>query len=274
MIKEFEFTDGAIVQMWTPRRLPYLDRQSVEEKAACNRLKLALKQMPDDASKVLLARYTSPHDGLFDIENVLGYNIGMSAFGEAAKRGMIFERQRSMPPIAPSGVAFEHQHTYMLVPIPQRPPEGISVEFNITSVREVYDIWWALANSKPTENIVLNGRFALHIEIGLGAGSKLPAILKKLLDGVVAGFQYYPYPDHDAVQRLSQRMPYSPNEITARLAAPTNPLLGSRSKLLTTYRDFVKWNPADDGCDKVTVIATSNIGLCKVTLSEWLTNTM
>lgn len=267
MIQEFEFTNGDIVQMWTPRRLPYLDRQTLEEKAACNKLKSALKQIPDDVSRILLARYTSPHDGVFDIENVLGYNIGMSNFGEAAKRGMIFERQRSLPSLAPSGRVFEHHHTYMLVPIPQRPLEGICVEFNITSVREVYDIWWALANSRSVGNIVLSGRFALHIEIGLNASSKLPSILKKLLDGVVAGFQFDPAPDREAIQRLSQRMSQSPDKISALLSSPANPLLGSRTRLLTTYRDFVKWNPADDGCDKVTVIATGAVGLCKVTIS-------
>lgn len=114
MTETFDFTEGEAVEMWTTRRLPYIDRQTTGERAALERLRRALRLLPDDQSTILSARYTSSHDGSFDVENVLAYNVGMSAFRGAARRGMIFERVRATPPAAPSELLYDHHHAYEL----------------------------------------------------------------------------------------------------------------------------------------------------------------
>jgi hypothetical protein len=59
--------------------------------------------------------------------------------------------------------------------------------------------------------------------------------------------------DTAAVQRLCDKTGLPTNEVAARLSRPKCPVLGSR-RVLACYRDFVKWNPADDLCEACTLL--------------------
>jgi hypothetical protein len=268
MSETFEFTEGEVIEMWTTRRLPYIDRQTTGERAALERLRRALRLLPDDQSTILSARYTSSHDGSFDVENVLAYNVGMSAFRRPARRGMIFERVRQTPPTAPSGSLYDHHHSYELIPAPPRPIDGTTITFDLPSICNVDNVWWAVASSPSIACSAISCRFALHVEVGLLGRASLPTMLKKLLDGIVAGLQADPDPDAEAVRRLSQRMSLPQNLVAARLTAPANAVLGLRPRLLFARRNSVQWNPGDDKCDSVTVVATNIPGLCKATVTD------
>ncbi|WP_434115285.1 hypothetical protein [Paraburkholderia caffeinilytica] len=268
MTEIFDFADGEVIEMWTTRRLPYIDRQTTGERAAVERLRHSLRLLPDDQSTILSARYTSSHDGSFDVENVLAYNVGMSAFRGAARRGMIFERVRATPPAAPSGSLYDHHHAYKLIPAPPRPIDGTTITFDLPSICNVDNVWWAVTSSPPITYAAITGRFSLHVEVGLTGRASLPGTLKKLLDGIVAGLQADPDPDAEAVRCLSQRMSLSGNLVAGHLTAPANAVLGLRPRLLFARRSSVQWNPGDDKCESVTVVATNTPGACTATVTD------
>lgn len=252
--------------MWTARRIPYLDRQTPAERFALKRLRGALRLLPNEKSTILSARYTSSYDGVFDVENVLAYNVGMSSFRGAAQRGMAFERVRAAPPTAPSGMLFDHHHAYRNIPAPPRPTNGTTIVFDLPSTCDVDNVWWAVAGSPSITCLPISGRFALHVEVGLTGRASLTNTLKKLLDGIVAGLQTDPNPDAEALHRLSERMSLPRDLVAARLTAPSNALLGLRPRLLFKRRNSVQWNPGDDKCDSVTIVAGNTPGVCTVTV--------
>ena len=254
--------------MWTPRRLPYLDRQTADERTAVQRLRRALKLLPDDKSQILAGRYTSSAEGSFDVENVLAYNIGMSAFRGAALRGMSFERVRAVPPTSPSGLQFDHHHAYTPTRPPPRPRDGQTITFDLPRVCDVDNVWWAVAGSPSPTCAPISGRFALHVEVGLTARAGLPNSLKKLLEGIVAGLQADPEPAMEGVRRLSQRLSLPANLVAARLTAPSSAVLGPRPRFLWARGNSVQWNPGDDRCESVTVIGTDAQGTCVVTVNN------
>lgn len=268
MTETFEFHEGEVIEMWTTRRLPYIDRQTTGERSAIEKLRRALRLLPDDQSTILSARYTSSQDGSFDVENVLAYNVGMSAFRGAARRGMCFARVRAKPPVAPSGSMYDHHHAYALIPPPPRPVGGTAITFDLPSTCDVDNVWWAVTGSPPISCPAISGTFALHVEVGLVGRASLPGTLKKLLDGIVAGLQTDPDPDINAVGHLARRMSLSENLISARITAPTNALLGLRPRLLFERRNSVQWNPGDDRCESVTVVVTDTPGTCTVTVTD------
>ena len=74
-----------------------------------------------------------------------------------------------------------------------------------------------------------------------------------MLDGIISALHSEQELDVEAVQRLSVVTGWEQKQIVGRLLSPPNPILGSR-RLLRSYRDFVMWNPADDLCDRFTVV--------------------
>ncbi|WP_201700322.1 hypothetical protein [Paraburkholderia hiiakae] len=167
----FDFSETPIVEMWLTRRLPF-DTKTVEEKGVCARLKAAIKRMPNNESKILSGVYTSRQAGRFDIENVLAYNVGMSAFAQAGQNGMRFQRVWAAPSASPSGEQFEHHHAYELVLPPQRPMNGASLEVQLTTLDDVARVWWAVSGTSAVSissdvKLPIAGRFAMHVEVGM-----------------------------------------------------------------------------------------------------------
>lgn len=271
MLDSFEFSQKQdSVQMWLSQRLPYIDRQSDQEKMALNHLKSLLGTL-DNKSKLmgLYACYTSTIDGNYDIENVLGYNVGMSAFNHLAQKCITFHRLRSNPPATPSGKIYKHHHCYDLQPIPLSPSDGVTIQTHISSFDQVYEVWWAVSNAvNNLKHPQINGRFALHVEVGLPSNKKLPSTVKKLVDGIIAGLHDDLAPDPEAVKRLAARMGLTESEIFLRLTQPTNPILGSRSRLIKPFSKFIQWNPNDEACDLMTVVTTDNLNSCTITVKN------
>jgi hypothetical protein len=81
----------------------------------------------------------------------------------------------------------------------------------------------------------------------------LVAIIKPLLDGVTSALHSDVNPNQEAMARLAKKTGWRAEEILHRLRFPKAPVLGPR-RLLDAYRDFVKWNPADDLCEACTVL--------------------
>ena len=278
-IPGFDFSEGATVEMWSKQRLSYYPADS-HVKAGRDQLRAALKRMAHDASLVLSASYTSSQDGsAFDLENVLAYNVGMSAFARTGQRGMCFKRIRATPPPRQSGVNFDHHHSYRLATPPSRPREGLSLTVDLQGpdLRSVERVWWAVSGASAVEANApafrpITGRFALHVEIGMIGRAKLPSVIKKLLDGLVAGLQADSAPSPEAVDRLSQRLSRPAADVANRLLHPTTHLIHSDSRLVLPYRkdsqDSLQWHPADHRCESIAVVVTGPPGLCQFTVTD------
>jgi hypothetical protein len=263
-----EFSSGTSpIEMWCSRPLPWMNKTD-DEKRAVVTLRERLKALEDDSESVLTCQFHSEASARFDIENVLSYNVGLSAFdGPAACRGLIFERVRKSPRLSPSGASLQHCHWYGLTRCPTTPPAGPRMQFSVSSTKHVDLVWWAMANAPPIDAGEISDRFELYVEFGLPGRSALRSVLKPLVDGIVAGLQFDPDPRQKVIERLAARMGMEAQSVSRRLKNPNNPLLGERSRLVHKRGNSVQWNPGDDKCDRVTVIARGQPGTCTVVAS-------
>ncbi len=275
----FEFSEGAVVEMWSARRLPYGPKEGSNAKAARDQLRAALERMVHDESRVLSASYTSLQDGRFDIENVLAYNVGMAAFARTGQSGMCFERVRAAPPFSRSGQRFEHHHGYRLVRPPSRPAGGVSLTVGLRAIdlSDVARVWWAVSGATAIAfdsrgHRLIAGRFALHVEIGMIAQAKLHQVIKVLLDGIVAGLQADSAPNAEAVDRLSRCLSHPVRDVADRLSRPTTHLLYGGDRLIRPFQknrpDSLQWHPVDDRCESIAVVVTGPPDSCTITVTD------
>jgi hypothetical protein len=82
--------------MWTTRRLPFEPTGALLEARA--KLREQLQRLRVGQHEWLEAKYLSIVQGLVDTENVLLYNVGMSALATASTHGLRFSREFSTPP--------------------------------------------------------------------------------------------------------------------------------------------------------------------------------
>jgi hypothetical protein len=162
---------------------------------------------------------------------------------------------------SPLGRRFAHHHRYCFADLPEKPTALDAAEFSfdlvsLSTSTKPHEIWWRATSARPVSAAPIKGRFALHIELGTPTPLQNVAnIIKPLLDGVVCAMHAESQVDAEAVERLSRASMWDATEISNRLSAPPNAILGSR-RLLQCYRDFVKWDPADDLCDDCTVLVS------------------
>lgn len=111
--------NAGIVEAWSRERLNYLPSDWREEFRV--ELRDALRELPGSDSEMLLAAFTSPETGTFDVENILFFNLerewntGADCVESCASLAVIFERSFAMPVPAAEGVTFRHHHRYELV---------------------------------------------------------------------------------------------------------------------------------------------------------------
>lgn len=250
------------VEFWTKFRLPFEPRGAM--KAARQELHSAISQMIPTRGHILRAEFVSNDTKFFDIENVLTYNVGTSAFTAVARDGLHILRSRCKPYPAPSGTRFPHLHRYSLEPLPVRPAQAPWVVFELerlSSSTKPHVVWWSMCQGTARIADPLEVPFALYVEApGKGA---IPSTVKPLVDGIISGMHLGATVDPDAVARLSSRTGWPASEIAKRLSAPPLPVLQPR-KVVMPYRDFVKWDPADELCEELVVVRSSDATTCRV----------
>lgn len=244
------------VEAWSVRRLPF------EPAGAMRSLRESLRSAIadlDSSSGSVRAVYSSLSTDFCDAENVLFYNLGPSRFRRLATHRLTFERSLSVPecPTALSGPPLHH-HAYS---VENRP--GFlhwAVDRVIASGRaspprrteKPVDWWWQMRTGPRTaaEPLAPGMPFALRLQLP-HASAPIPALLKPLLDGLVAALQCDPSPDEEAVTRIATRLGVERDTVRAHLTAPG--VLTGRGSLVRAYRGGLQWNPADDLCTACTV---------------------
>ena len=250
-------SDSASIQFWSDRRLPFEPMGQMVD--ARNTLRSALRRLAPAEEKILLATYRSLDQSFCDAENVLFYNVGAATFESVARTGVRFDRIHIAPPVSPSGRHFKHFHHYRLAeafsPTAEAPDVSLTFLLNsLTSSTKPHEIWWPASDSGPGPVHTFPGSFEMRVVLRFPSSFRnLTSLIKPLLDGVICAFHSQPEPDHIAVKRLADRTGLNSQMILERLRSPRTHILGPR-RLLDTYRDFVKWNPADELCEACTVL--------------------
>ena len=249
--------DQSSVQLWTDVRLRFEPKGRMRE--ARDSLRQALKLMVSEPDQLLNATFRSLDQGFCDVENILFYNVGAAAFRTVAAKGLRFERIHTVPPVSRGGRRFNHHHEYRLVEASQdlTSQPDCSLEFafrSLTSSTKPHEIWWPASRAGTAQTHALNGVFEMRVVLHCPSPFlNLTSVIKPLLDGVICALHSDLKIDHEAVRRLAAKTGWKTDDIIHSLRSPKAPVLGPR-RLLDVYRDFVKWNPADDRCEVCTVL--------------------
>jgi hypothetical protein len=251
--------DSTSVAIWLNTRLPFEPKGEMRE--ARDRLREALSALESASSETILtAVYTSLDEGFCDVENVLLYNVGSTAFAKSSQGGIRFERRIATPPQSPSGASFEHQNRYSLAKICAESPNTsvYTREFDLVSLSsstKPHEVWWAFHEGEGGDSeSQIQGAFALEIRLvtpkQLG---NLASVIKPLLDGIISAMHSESNLDPVAAQRLAEKLGRPIESVVSRLQLPSAPILGPQDLLQVTSAG-VKWNPADHLCQQCTVV--------------------
>jgi hypothetical protein len=231
---------------------------------ASRRAAASVAQLSAGPADALHAIYTSPVGGHFDVENVLLYNVGPSAFARVASLELMVERSIGPVPDPPQGLMeARHHYCYEVVPSEAtwrhwsaiRPLASFGpLELGpLADVVRPSRVWYAMrrAGAALTPTAGPPSRFGL--ELVLEAPDDVPVnlavIAKPLLDGIVAAF--HAHDDTAALDevggRIAAQLDVSVDEVRALLGEDQMAILGTR-RLVWPWRDGVQWNPADHLC--------------------------
>ncbi|MDP9403608.1 MAG: hypothetical protein M3P85_09810 [Actinomycetota bacterium] len=231
-------------------------------------LRQALAGLNADRGRVLLGRYASADTRRCDVENLLLYNVGVSAFAHLRPQQVVLVRSLTTPP-PPEGDrdVLVHHHRYDLVGSePPAPAGDVLVRFGPVPLRRplaVEKVWYDVRSSGrlAVKSASRGDQLALDLTVHRPAGAAAPSMLgmvKVLVDGVVSALH-----THDGTQlevladRLSQRL-CVPGDQLADLLTDSPVAVLDRRRLLWPFQSFVQWNPADDAIVDLRVTAVTS----------------
>lgn len=266
MTNRFEIASTtAAVDFWVDTRLPFQPKGELVDarKSLCN----AIRQLTAPPNQILSATYRTQQDAYCDVENILFYNVGTSNFGGVTQNGLRFERICAAPPPSPSGNNYAHHHRYEFVEPDFDQHADITPNYSLScglpplsSSSKPHQIWWSIGKAVKVSYEPVPGPFELRIVLHHSPpGRNVANFLKAFLDGLISALHSESDFDPDAVARLTRLTGWDSDEVVTRLVSPVAPVLGPR-RLLQTYREFVKWNPADHRCTGCTIITRQDSG--------------
>lgn len=246
-----------------------LDR-SAQIKQFKSGLRTAIGRMRPRNGEVLFAQYAGEKDRFFDLENMLFYNLGASAFAACAAQGIAFSALPDKAALCREVGIGDREYVYAYQCLPLAAVEsrfaGLpllaewkDVPLDRREAGTLAKYWKALrrAGGRITAFGCMeppaSGRFALKIELHLPRPVKLANAIKPLLDGVVCAF-------HGADARcLDCLAEFCRREHCEELAVPrTFPAVLGEREVIRPYRNGQSflWDPADDRC-KLALVSAS-----------------
>jgi hypothetical protein len=248
--------DRRAVELWSSVRLPFEPKGWVREMR--DELRVAVSNLTASPDEVLQATYLSTENGLFDLENVLFYNVGSACFSRSALGGARFERAhvRRMPGNAAAPPVHFHQYAAMAREgafLNWRPAASLarwqSEIAPLSGSTKPGAVWLAMKRGRVETTVTSNAGsyfgLSLRLSVPLGSRISVPAVLKPLLDGVVSAFHAHDGSNLAQVAALLGTLGIAPEEAAALLSDPRHAVLGER-RLLWPRREGVQWNPADE----------------------------
>lgn len=248
--------DTSKVELWSEKRLPFEPQGWLKKMR--DTLRAALKQMTPEGQAMLYARYSSGEKYIFDVENVLFYNVGNSAFSHLDIRHLLFERVFEKASHLEEDKNFPHNQQYSCS-LPVSPywdkRSSLAALENVicpplNGSLKPHAVWSALKRTdiQVYERAILSEPLGFNVTICIPRNANINVIagLKALLDGVIAAFHVHNGANLlEVAMRLSNVMSASSDEMELMLMDSIKAVLGSRD-LVQSYRSGIKWNPADD----------------------------
>ena len=258
---------GSRVDAWSTTRLPFEPNGAMLEFRAG--LRSTVARLSADSSHALHAMYTWPLGGRFDVENVLVYNVGTSAFARSAGFELVVERLLGSVPPPPrplEGSAHHYAYTIMEREVPWRAWSTVRrlASFESEEVRSLAEVarpasvWLAIRRGDTSVHAAASDSSTIGLEITVellrGARVNLATLAKPLIDGTIAAFhEHGDSASLDLVaSRVGAQISVPDEDVRSLLSRNAAAILGSR-RLLWPWRDGVQWNPADDRCSAVRI---------------------
>jgi len=190
---DFELTsDGLNVDLWSNVRLPFEPKGEV--RAMRDALRVELRRLGGGS---ITAWLCGPAGSGFDIENVLFYNVGCSAFTGCARRRLRFERRRE-PSIAPSGNSWTWHHHYTTADVRSAWRyrfEGVELRLGGRGpLPATAAAFWAATQRADTvraEQPSLTSPLLLRLGLRSARQPNLTEIVKRTTDGVCSALHSY-----------------------------------------------------------------------------------
>lgn len=247
------------VQLWSSLRLPFEPKG--EALLARSGLRAALEGLRGSPDHLLDAIFTSLERDQSDLENLLLYNVGPSAFRPSGVRSVRLRRFFAAPCLSPSGSWYEHHYRYMLRPRVAALPDDASMiasfdtdSMQPSSLGDAWSVWHGLKRGqvKLFEPIEESVRLGLRISVETPSPTVSPfSIIKPVIDGVVTALHCHDGSAIDLIAgRLAPRLLLPEAEVVRMLLNDSAALLGKR-RLVWPLRDGLQLNPADDRLDEV-----------------------
>lgn len=258
------------VAFWLCQRLPYKNKAESYEKfrEPLRLLKENLTALRCPDGRHLEAIVYSTSTDLFDLENVLFYNVDSGPFSHLLRRRISFSRRWQPPPLSPKGHDYPYFAEYRIVDTkPLHHRDGVRATFDWPKKLSVKTdlAWWSATSALKSAFVDIEDRYALDITLEADPRMKLTVgKLKSLVDGLISSLHFDREPTNEAVNKLAAKNRWSVDEIRRRLMEPPNPLLGPRK----VFKFKRGWNPADDRCDSCNIeIVEADQPRCTFTIS-------
>lgn len=235
-------------------------------------LRTAAAMMRPQDQEVLFAQYAEDGEQsrLFDLENMLFYNIGPAAFASCAVRGISFSALPDKAALCRQNGLRERKHVYSYRCLPLSEAEAcfdalpLMAEWtDVPLDRHEADTpakyWKAVRSARDKVTAFdygespLSSCFALRIELFLPQKVRLANMVKPLIDGVVCAFHGANASCLACLTDFCRRQRCEELSLPGRFPA----VLGERT-FIRPYRNGQSflWDPADDLCKLALVTAS------------------
>jgi hypothetical protein len=250
------------------------------EKEFKNSLRNELSKLKLSNNEMLFATFKNSNNNFFDVENILFYNIGASAFRGISANGIMVE----YPEETFQSMQGSNQYEYTLINKDDYcsyfiDETACKFEFevdNINTNTKAHNYWYAFHNGKVDihSNVNINSDyFGIDIQIYTPQPFyNLSSLIKPMLDGIISALHYELNFDETGIERLAYKLSQKTINILDLFKKKPYSILGSRN-ILQSYRSGVKWNPQDERCRKIRVIPVINSDNSKVIIKgkiNWL----
>lgn len=246
----------------TDIRLPFEAKgEALELK---KQIRSQLKSFKQSGLHNLEARLITADKGFFDVENVLLYNVGVGRFAELDLDSVCF----SIDTMETSSNHKKYKYVYSihhLEPIKSdRILNNLLMKFQfdmseLTTSLKAHDYWLGF---KRANIINFNQKdfdeFGLFIELHSNQQLKnLVSLIKPMLDGIISALHYQNNVSEEVYAYLTSNLNISFEEASVYFKKNADSLLGKR-RVVSKYRNGIKWNPEDERCKEVYIVKKRN----------------
>lgn len=237
-----------------------------------SKLRTAIEMMRPQNSEILFAQYDEDGEKnrFFDLENMLFYNLGSSAFANCASHGISFSALPDKAALCQQNGIKNRKCVYCYQCLPLSAAESNFADLPLMAAWNDVPLdrheanspakyWKAIRNTRDRVTVFdyaespISNYFALKIELYLPIQVKLANTIKPLLDGVICAFH------GESARSLACLTDFCTRQHCEELSIPNKfPFVLGEREFIRPYRNGQSflWNPADDLC-KLALVTVS-----------------